>query len=377
MQQMPNTKGYKASFGSLRKLPSGRIQARYTGPDGISYRAPVTFDTKGDAKSWLATVRADLVRGAWQPPNRTGPSLSFAEYAEVWLKDRTLKPRTRELYRQLLERRLLPTFGALALPAISPALVRKWHADTGDTAATARAHAYGLLKAILTTAVSDDLIAANPCRIRGAGTAKRRHQIKPASLAEIEALVVAMPPRYKAAVLLSAWCGLRFGELIELRRKDVDRTEGVLHVRRAVARVSGEPVVGTPKSDAGTRNVAVPPHLMPMLKRHMLEHAAPGKDGLLFPAVAGGHLSPSTLYKVFAPAREAAGRPDLRWHDLRHTGAVLAASTGATLAELMGRLGHSTPGAALRYQHAAEGRDMAIARALSAMVERPASITNE
>jgi integrase len=65
----------------------------------------------------------------------------------------------------------------------------------------------------------------------------------------------------------------------------------------------------------------------------------------------------------------AAGRPDARWHDLRHTGAVLAAQTGASLAELMGRLGHSTPGAALIYQHAAAGRDAQIAAALSRLVE--------
>ena len=85
-------------------------------------------------------------------------------------------------------------------------------------------------------------------------------------------------------------------------------------------------------------------------------------------------MQPSTLYKVFYPGREAAGRKaagrkDLRWHDLRHTGAVLAAQTGATLAELMGRLGHSTPGAAMRYQHAAADRDAVIARRLSQLAE--------
>ncbi|MFN2347447.1 MAG: hypothetical protein ABR616_17250 [Dermatophilaceae bacterium] len=71
--------------------------------------------------------------------------------------------------------------------------------------------------------------------------------------------------------------------------------------------------------------------------------------------------------QVFYPARKAAGRDDLRC-DLRHTGAVLAAQTGSTLAELMGRLGHSTPGAAMRYQHAAADRDAEIARRLSALV---------
>jgi integrase len=90
-------------------------------------------------------------------------------------------------------------------------------------------------------------------------------------------------------------------------------------------------------------------------------------DALLFAAQSGGHLQPSTLYRHFYKARTAAGREDLRWHDLRHSGAVLAAQTGATLAELMARLGHSTPAAAMRYQHQAQGRDQVIAAALSAM----------
>ena len=101
------------------------------------------------------------------------------------------------------------------------------------------------------------------------------------------------------------------------------------------------------------------------MKEHLRGHVN-GRNGLLFPAADGvSHLAPSTLYRSFYPARAAAGRPDLRWHDLRHTGAVLAASTGATLAELMARLGHSTAGAALRYQHAAAGADARIAARLS------------
>ena len=97
-----------------------------------------------------------------------------------------------------------------------------------------------------------------------------------------------------------------------------------------------------PKSDAGRRDVTIPPHLLPAVTDHLKRHAQVGAQGLLFPAGHGGHLVPSTLYRVFYPAREAAGRPDLRFHDLRHTGADLAAATGATLAELMARLGHST-----------------------------------
>jgi len=309
--------------------------------------------------------------------------LTFGQYADAWLRDRDLKPRTRQHYRSLLDRQLFPTFEAVALADITPESVRAWHALTGTATPTLRAHAYGLMRTILGTAEGDGLVASNPCHIRAGGNAKRVHKVRPLSLDELGVLVEAMPERQQAMTLLATWCALRFGELAELRRKDVDLRSGVIRVRRAVVRVDGKTIVGTPKTDSGTRDVAIPPHLVPLLKAHIGEHVAFGKDALLFPGSDGQHLAPSTLYGKaptktkagygFYAARMAAGRPDLRWHDLRHTGAVLAASTGATLAELMARLGHSTPGAAMRYQHAAQGRDVAIAQALSALVTRDSS----
>jgi integrase len=167
---------------------------------------------------------------------------------------------------------------------------------------------------------------------------------------------------------LAAWCALRFGELVELRRRDVDGN--VVRVRRGAVRVGSTYQVGPPKSDAGVRDVTIPPHLLPAVQAHLVNHAAPGGDGLLFPADHGGHLAPSTLYRRWYAARTKAGRPDLRFHDLRHTGAVLAAQTGATLAELMDRLGHTTVAASMRYQHAAAGRDAQIADALSVLAQR-------
>ena len=163
-----------------------------------------------------------------------------------------------------------------------------------------------------------------------------------------------MPPRLRFAVLIAAWCGLRQGEVFELRRGDINLTRGVIKVRRSVGRVPGEkPFTGPPKSDAGVRDVAVPPHLLPAFEAHMGEYVPIGAGSLLFVGRdSGEQVAPSTLYRHFYPARAKAGRPDLRLHDLRHTGAVLAAATGATLAELMARLGHSTVGAAMRYQHA-------------------------
>jgi integrase len=160
---------------------------------------------------------------------------------------------------------------------------------------------------------------------------------------------------------------MRLGETLELRRRDVDLDAGIIRIRRAVVRVGGQLTVDTPKSTAGVRDVAIPPHLIERFREHLVRHTADGADGLLFSSSAdpSRYLQAKALYVDFHRVREEIGRPDLRWHDLRHSGAVLAASTGATLAELMARLGHSTPQAAMRYQHAAQGRDIEVAAALS------------
>jgi integrase len=360
-------------FGWVRKLPSKRYHASYV-VGGVRHNAPSTFDTKVDAEGWLAREQRLIASGEWLSPKdrlaaEAAKAVTFGTYAETFLSERTLKPRTRAHYRSLLKNQLNATFGDTPIRSITPYTVRAWHTAMGTTTPTLRAHAYGLLRTVLGQAVHDGLIPTNPAHIRGAGNAKRVHKIKPATLAELEAITNAMPEKYRLMVLIAAWCGLRFGELTELRRQDVDTANGVLHIRRAVTRVNGEFIVGTPKSDASTRDVTIPPHLLPMVKAHLRDNITGGRDGLLFPARNGmSHLAPSTLSRVFYPARDKAGRPDLRFHDLRHTGAVLAASTGATLAELMSRLGHSTHGAALRYQHAAQDRDKVIAEALSALV---------
>ncbi|WP_299520805.1 site-specific integrase [uncultured Serinicoccus sp.] len=371
---MPGRK--KRGFGQLRRLPSRRWQAFYTGPDSKLHYAPTTFETAEDAEAWLAAERRLATGDEWSSPKERvsirhqREATTLTAYVERWLKHRELKPRTREHYTQLLERQILPALGPLPLTSITREVVGDWYSDLDPQRPTIRSHAYGLLRTIMGTAVLDEKIAANPVHIRGAGNAKRATKTEPATLEQLASLVGAMPERYKVMTLLAAWCGLRFGELTELRRKDVDLTSGVVKVRRAVTRVGGKFVVGTPKSQAGIRDVAIPPHLLPAVQEHLAAHVT-GQDGLLFPAAGdpSKHLAPASLYTVFYRARDVAGRPDLRWHDLRHTGAVLAAQTGATLAELMGRLGHSTPAAAMRYQHAAQGRDAQIAAALSAMAK--------
>lgn len=93
--------------------------------DGLHRRAPSTFDTRGDAEAWLATIRADVVRGAWRPPQVIEQrALTFETYAEGWLTGRRLEARTRAHYRSLLKAHLLPTFGAVPVRDITPDTVR-------------------------------------------------------------------------------------------------------------------------------------------------------------------------------------------------------------------------------------------------------------
>jgi integrase len=361
-------------FGSLRRLPSGRWQAAYSAPNGQRVTAPKTFAKDLDAEGWLADRRREIDRGLWNPAARTLERTRFDAYARRWLANRPLRARTRQAYESIVWRHLEPTFGAMQLAAITPAHVRDWHSSLLPGRPTARVHAYALLRAILNTAVSDELIDSSPCRIRGAGSTTRVHRIRPASVHELAELTDAMPDRLKLAVPLASWCALRFGEMIELRRGDVDLNDEVIRVRRAAVKlvgVRGGYEVGEPKSRAGVRDVSVPPHLLEAVAQHLAEHVGAERDSLLFPSVPGGshHLSPSHIWPHWSRAREAAGRPDLRFHDLRHSGLVLAAVAGATPAELQARAGHSTVGAAVRYMHVAQGRDREIAALLSKLAD--------
>lgn len=354
--------------GTVRQLPSGRWQARHRGTDGTLHPAPTTFITKLDAAAWLKTQSDDVRAGVWQPPQRT-TTPTLRDYANQWLTERDIKMRTRTHYRTLLDRFILPDLGEVRLDRLAPATVRTWHAQLPDDTPTLRAHAYSLLRSIMRTAVADDLVTSNPCRMPKAGRATKAKTTVIPTPAEVAALVDALPARYQAQALVAAWCGLRFGEQIELRRDDIDLDgdDPVIHVRRAAVRVSGATHVTTPKSAAGVRTVAVPKVIVPALAAHLLRYAEPGRNGLVFPARQGGHMAPSALHKVFYKARKSIGREDLSWHDLRHFYGTAHQQSGATLRETQAAMGHSTVAAAMVYQHAAQSRQRQVADTMSSL----------
>jgi integrase len=357
-------------FGALRRLPSGRWQARYRGPDGQMRPAPVTFKTKSEASRWLSLVETQLNAGTWQDSRRG--EVAIGEYADAWIDERpNLRPKTIELYRSLLRRHIRPYLGDVWVNRLTTDRVRAWRRALLDSgvSATTTAKAYRLLRSIMATAVDDELLPRNPCRLKGASTEPTPER-PVATVSQVMEIADQVPARYRAMVLLATFASLRWGELVALRRRNLDLERGVVRVVAAYNELStGEMVTGAPKSAAGRRIVALPRSIVPDLERHLGEFAGRGQDGLVFVSPSGAPLRRSNFNKdVDWPAiTQAVDLPGLRFHDLRHTGNTLAAPYASTR-ELMSRMGHSSTRAAIIYQHATSDRDRVIADALDKLL---------
>jgi integrase len=176
-----------------------------------------TFKRRKDADAYASTVEADKLRGVVVDPRRA--KVTMADYTTAWLEQRSdLAQRTNELYRWLLDRHILATFGSTALADLSPSAVRNWHARIATNHPATAAKAYRLLSSVMRTALADEVITRNPCQVKGAAVEKPPER-PVASIAEVQALADAMPDHLRAAVLLAAWCQLRRAELRGLRRR--------------------------------------------------------------------------------------------------------------------------------------------------------------
>lgn len=303
-----------------------------------------------------------------------GPT--FDAYAERWLRRRRVRGRPLKLrtvvgYERQLRLHILPTFGQVPIAALNRVQVRTWYdALTEARGASVAAESYLLLHAICATAVEDELLPATPCTLRGAGS--RWSPERPVlTVEQVMALAQEVGPRYRAVVLLGAFCCLRMGELAALQRSAIDLDRATVTVRASAGYISGHGwVVGEPKSAASRRMVTIPTVIVPDVRAHLGAYAEPGPDGPVFVGPQGGRLSSGAFASVFHAALGRLGLTGMRFHDLRHTGNTLAASTGASLADLMARMGHASGDAALRYQHATRAQDAAVAAALSELVER-------
>ena len=246
--------------------------------------------------------------------------------------------------------------------------VRRWRKkllDAGVSAVTL-AKAYRLLKAILATAADDGAIKRNPCRIKGAGQEKSPER-PTLTIPQVFALAEAIGQRYRALVLLAMFSSLRWGELAGLRRCDIDLDARTVRVARQLTEVRGRGIeFGPPKSEAGRRVVPIPEVIISVVRWHLSCFAQPGDEWLVFTSPTGMPLRHSAFrQRVWLKALSTAGLADLHFHDLRHSGNTLAASAGASLRELMDRMGHDSERAAMLYLHGSDARQHQIADSLS------------
>ncbi|MEV0419372.1 tyrosine-type recombinase/integrase [Streptosporangium canum] len=426
---MANRDGHRR-FGSIRKLPSGRFQIRYPGPDGRMRTGSDTYERKSDAERALSLIEAQIIKGEWTDPDRG--KVKLQDYADTWISQRAgLRPRTVDLYCWLLKKHITPYLGGVQLGKLSTAMIRQWRADLlgNGVSVTMAAKAYRLLRAVLMTAAEEDhIIPRNPCRIRGAGDehAQERPVLTVAQVFELADLVGRRPVgnvrklkdnayrlrfqrhgemrthpevfttraeaertlwkmgmdgradcahdrRFRALVLLATFASLRWGEVSALHRSDIDLGAGTVRIRVAFAeRSTGGLVLGPPKSKAGRRTVGIPQAIVQTLREHIATYVQDEPGALMFPGAKGGPLRRSgfnTRTRWVDVVKEM-GLPGLHFHDLRHTGNMLAAESGAGLKDLMARMGHDNVRAAMIYQHAVRGADKAITDAIDRQLEK-------
>jgi len=306
----------KRRFGRVRRLPSGRWQARYKGPDGIDRPAPGTFASKTEAERWLALTEAEIIRGDWLDPD--AGQVSFIEYARAWVAERpNLRPKTIQLYDGLVRLHMAQALGSLTVQDITEPRVRRWRKGLLDARVgeVTVAKAYRLLKAIMNTAVDDGMIRRNPCRIKGAGQEKSPER-PVLTIRQVYALAAAIEARYRLLILLAVFGSLRWGELAALRRHHIDLSSGTLRVEVSVVElIDGSLVTGPPKSEAGKRTVTLPAFLLPEVVAHLEGFTGTEADSLVFVGPKNAPLRRGNFTRIWRQATESAVLPGFHIHD--------------------------------------------------------------
>ena len=316
------------------------------------------FTTIRDARDFLADQESAKRDGTFVA--QSAGRVSVKELGVPWLAHK--RAVVSKTYGRTLasswETHVLPRWGEVAIAAIKPTQVRDWVGElSGKRSASVVHRAYGILASILDDAVNDRLLARNPARgvkLPAKTSAPRRYL----TAGEVEALAAAVDPRWRILVLILAWTGLRWGEAVALRVRDVNQVRRRLLVERAVEQVEGEWHVTDTKSHQ-RRSVPLPKSVADELQAHIRQLPDPraqGPERLLFPPArsAEGYLYPPRKAAPRSDRRKganrvdwleaglnAAGIPYLSPHELRHTAASLAVSSGAHVKALQKMLGHA------------------------------------
>ena len=323
-------------MGSIAKRPDGRWRARYR--DANKKEHSRHFTRKIDAQRWLDSVASAVQTGNYVDPARA--RLTVGALSHEWFDSKVnLKPTTRALYASVLDVHIRPRWGDTPLIRVEHGAVQRWVADltSSHTSAGHVRKIHGVLLGILNLAVRDRRLPTNPA----AGVTLPRVIERPRrylTAVQVERLAAAAGPG-REAVLILAYCGLRWSELAALRVGRVDLVKRRLEITQAMTEVDGVLIVGTPKNHE-RRAVPIPQSLIDDLKPLL---AGRSRDDLVFTTPLGTPLRNRNARRSwFNDAAISIGEPGLVPHELRHTAASLAVSAGANVKAVQRMLGHAS-----------------------------------
>ena len=354
------------------RLPDGRQVQRKIGPAWTERGRPAAgYFTKRTAEAWLRDLLDQARHGTLPGMERTGAT--FADAAAEWLRyveqDRQRKPSTVSGYRTIVRTHLLPAFGSMPIESITPALIEAWLAGV-DRASSTRVKALVLMHGIFQRARKVWSLPANPVADVEKSPLRASGDIKVFSPEEVWALVRAADSEQDAALFLTAaFTGLRMGELLALRWRDVDFAGSAVRVRASY--YAGH--LTTPKSGK-VRAVPLAPDVAAALAQLGRRVDWVGDDDLVFAGVGGDHLDGSALRRRYKDALARAGLRQLRFHDLRHTfGTRMIAK--ADIRRVQEWMGHADIQTTMRYLHYAPRDEDAALVAEAFALEPTPSVT--
>jgi integrase len=322
---------------NIQKRPNGTWRARYR--DSAEKEHARHFARKVDAQAWLDGVTTAVNTGAYVDPSRS--RMTVGALAEQWIVGKVnLKPSTHALYGSILITHVLPRWRDSPLPRTEHGDIQAWIADlvaSGLSPSHVR-DVHGVLSGILGLAVRDRRLPANPADgVDLPRLVKRKRRYLTAD--QVERLADVAGPDGRLVILVLSYCGLRWCELAALRGGSVDFLRRRLVVSEAMIEVHGRLVWGTPKSHEA-RSVPVPRVLIDELAAHV---AGKSRDDLVFTTGRGAPLRNRNARRSwFDAAATAIGEPSLTPHELRHTAASLAVSSGANVKAVQAMLGHAS-----------------------------------
>lgn len=375
--------------GSIRKRPDGRWEARYSlGRDpgtGKQIQKSVYGQTQGEVRKKLAAVTAAVDQGTYIEPSR----LSFGQWLDIWTKEYngSVKEHTRQLYEGVVKNRIKPALGAAPLCQLDAITIQRYYNDLMKDGLSPKSvrNIHGIIHKALEQAVKLEYIARNPAAGCELPRVEKReiHPFEADSLAAFLQAIKEDP--YERLFLTTLYTGIREGEVLGLPWDAIDFDAGTIRIYQQMALIKNEQGeyerrITDPKNGK-PRLFTVAPSVLDILREQRAEQnqwrliagRAWQKNGLVFTTQLGGMLPRNTVYEHFCRAAAEAGRPDARFHDLRHTFAVASLESGVSIKTLQETLGHATAAFTLDvYGHVSQRMQQDSAQKMEAFIQRMA-----